>query len=209
MRVLDHLLRTAAQDPAAERDLLRRMAAPQRHYHGLAHLGLLWFRHCRFSAGTAFACPDANRLIACAIMFHDAVYDPTREDSEARSAALWRSTTPSGFSASQVEWVAATIEATADHLAVTDADTEPARLRLWLLDLDLTPLGDTPTVFARNTHALRREFAHLSDAAWRSRQLAFLRRVQAAERIYRSAPLAAAFEAQARRNITRVLRDAR
>jgi predicted metal-dependent HD superfamily phosphohydrolase len=208
LRALDDLLRTAGLDAPAKDAIRHLMGGPERHYHGLRHLDLLWSRHRRFSPGTAFASPVASRLVACAIAFHDAVLEPARNDNEARSAALWRDSAPAGLTAAQVDWVAGTIEASGDHLAVTDASTELARLRLWMLDLDLTPLGEPAAVFDRNTQALRLECAHLTDAEWERRRIGFLRHVQAAPRIYRSAPLAAAFERQARSNIERALRTA-
>lgn len=207
MRVLDHLLGTAGLDLPARTAVLRLMGSAERHYHTLGHLQVLWTRHRKFFPGTGLATPEANRLIACAIVFHDAVYDPLRHDSEARSAALWRAMAPDDLSAGQVTWVFETVEATADHLAFTDASTVPARLRLWMMDLDLTPLGERPTVFARNSRALRREYPNLGEAEWHRRRVGFLSRFQAAPRIYRSPPLAAAFERQARENIAQVLQS--
>ena len=204
--MLDHLLQTAGLDVPARAELVRLMGAPERHYHGIGHLGVLWSRHRRFSPGTQFATAEASRLVACAVAFHDAVYDPLRSDNETRSAALWRQAVPAGLTADQVAWVAETIEATADHLAFSDAATEAGQLRLWMLDLDLTPLGERPSVFLRNSHALRREFAALDDAQWHRQRTAFLGALQAAPQIYRSPPLAAAFEQQARENIAQALR---
>ncbi len=208
MRTLNRLMETAGLPPSARDKALDLMAAPGRYYHGIGHLGVLWRRHEHFVQGSAFCAPVPNRLVACAIVFHDAIYDPTRGDNELRSAALWRDMAPADLAAEQVAWVTTTIEATADHLACTDAGSELARLRLWMLDLDLTPLGAPPAVFTRNTTALRQEFAHLDEAEWGRRRVAFLRTMQAAPRIFRSAPLAAAFEDQARQNIAQALREA-
>ncbi|MGA3400703.1 MAG: hypothetical protein ABSC95_15900 [Acetobacteraceae bacterium] len=202
---LNDLLSTAALSAAARNIVLRQMATSRRHYHGLMHLVTLWTRHCRFGIGTPFLAPAATRLIACAITFHDAVYDAKRRDNEHRSALLWRRYAPADLSAADVDWVAGTIEATANHLAWRDRSTQRARLRLWLLDLDLTPLGEQPELFARNTRRLRAEYRHLPEAEWESGRLSFLRKLHAAPRLFRSAPLAAAFEQQARRNIAREL----
>ncbi len=199
------LLSAAALSEAARNIVLRQMATSRRHYHGLMHLATLWTRHCRFGIGTPFLAPAATRLIACAIAFHDAVYDAKRRDNEHRSALLWRRYAPADLCAADVDWVAATIEATADHLASHDSSTQRARLRLWLLDLDLTPIGEQPELFARNTRRLRAEYRHLPEAEWEGGRLAFLRKLQAAPALFRSAPLAAAFEQQARRNIAREL----
>jgi predicted metal-dependent HD superfamily phosphohydrolase len=206
---LHDLLSTALLSEAARNTVLRHMATSRRHYHGLAHLATLWTRHGRFGVGTPFVAPAATRLIACAIAFHDAVYDARRRDNEYRSALLWRRHAPADLSAADVGWVGATIEATADHLASHDATTQRARLRLWLLDLDLTPLGEPAELFARNTRRLRAEYRHLPEAEWQSGRLEFLRKLQAAPVLFRSAPLARAFEQQARRNIAGELELAR
>ena len=204
---LHELLSAAGLSESARRVVLRRMGMPHRHYHGLGHLAVLWTRHRRYGMGTPFMAPAANRLIACAIAFHDAVYDATRGDNEHRSALLWRRHAPADMSRVDVGWVSDTIEATAHHLAVHDAATQAARLRLWLLDLDLTPLGDPAASFDRSTRRLRAEYRHVPEAEWDRNRMAFLRKLRAAPALYRSAPLATAFEKQARRNIARELRE--
>jgi len=204
---LHELLAAAGLSEPARGAVLRRMGMPGRHYHGLGHLAALWTRHRRFGVGTPFVAPHNNRLIACTIAFHDAIYDVTRRDNELRSALLWRRWAPAGLPAADVLWVFDTILATANHLAVHHAATPRDRLRLWLLDLDLTPLGEPGESFRRSTRRLRAEFHHLSEAEWDSGRLAFLRRLQAGPALFRSPRLAVAFEAQARRNIARELGD--
>jgi predicted metal-dependent HD superfamily phosphohydrolase len=202
----DLLARVPVTD-AVRNDLRRRMTSPTRRYHGIAHLALLWRRHHEFGVGSAFVTEPWDTRIACAIAFHDAVYDPLRADNEAASAALWRAARPAMEEAAQ-DWVAGTIEATIDHLGALcpsgTAATDWAA-RLWVLDLDLTPIGEAPEEFAANTQRLREEFAHVPEAAWEAGRLGFLRRLAAAPRIYRSPRLAAAFEAAARANIAREL----
>lgn len=203
---LHALLTTAGLSVAARQAVLLRMGMPRRHYHGLEHLAVLWTRHRRYGAGTPFRAPHASRLLACAIAFHDAVYDVARRDNEHRSALLWRRYAPADLSAADINWVSDTIEATANHLAVRDSGTASGRLRLWLLDLDLTPLGDPAESFDRSTLRLRAECRRVPEAEWARNRLAFLRKLLEAPALYRSAPLAAAFEQQARRNIARALR---
>lgn len=200
---LHDLLLTAALPLRARLDLLRRMESPGRHYHGLDHLAALWLRHKRYGRGTPFVARRLSRLIACAILFHDAVYDPIRTDNEARSAGLWLKSAPADVPGRDVAWVANTIRATADHLAPRPARTLRERARRWMLDLDLTPLGDEPGLFDRNTRALRIEYRHLAEAEWRHRRTAFLHRLQDASGLYHSHPIAAVFASRARRNLSR------
>jgi predicted metal-dependent HD superfamily phosphohydrolase len=195
---------------AVRRALRLRLAAPGRHYHGPGHVALLWRRHRRFGAGSVLARAPWDGLIACAIAFHDAVYDARRGDNEAASALLWRRWARP-LRAAQRRWVEDTIRTTADHLA---ADAlrglrGPARLaRAWVLDLDLTPLGERPSAFSGNTAQLRREFAHLPEAVWNAGRLGFLRRMAGAPQIYRSRVLAARFDGRARANLARALAEA-
>jgi predicted metal-dependent HD superfamily phosphohydrolase len=200
---LHDLLLTAALPTHVRLDLLRRMQSPGRHYHGLDHLAALWVRHKRYGIGTPFVSRRLSRLIACAILFHDAVYDPVRTDNEVRSAGLWEKSAPADLPRRDVAWVANTIRATADHLAPHPARTLRQRARWWMLDLDLTPLGDEPALFDRNTRALRIEYRHLAEAEWRRQRTAFLHKLQNARGLYHSHPIAAVFASRARRNLSR------
>ena len=188
--------------------LLVRMRDDARHYHDIRHTALLWQRHLLFQGAAEWASPLATQLIACAIAYHDAVYDVRRYDNEARSADLWMEIS-AGCSIEEVNrlWVASTIRATADHLAYDDDGWDGWRssARTWMVDLDVTPLGETPDVFAGNTALLRAEVPHLTDEQYDAARLSFLQRFHAAPRIYRAPALAAHFEAPARRNIARQL----
>ncbi len=213
----DDLLAAVPVRDRARADLRRRMAAPGRRYHGPHHLALLWARHLALGRGSGFHEPRVARLVASAIAFHDAVREPGRADNESASAALWREAAAAGgaMPAEEVEWVAGTIEATADHLAAAEATLAEAdagaarpllaRARLWVLDLDLSPLGEAPAAFARNTGLLRLERPDLDEGAWSRCVRAFLARIHAAPRLYRTRAVRAAFEARAKANIARAL----
>ena len=181
------LLTRLALPPRWTRRLRRRYADPALGYHGAAHVGLLWLRHLAHGG----AADDHGTALA--IMFHDAVYQPGAADNELRSAALLRDAV--GPSA-EVEWAAAAIVATADHLGYTGADLRMLRL----LDLDLTPLAEHAAVFARNTAALRAEAGPLADASWEAGQRRFLAGLLARAPLFRSG-LGAIYEAPARRNL--------
>lgn len=200
-QALRDLFETAALPDTACAEVTRRMSAEGRHYHDLAHLEVLWARNRQFTAGTEFSTPSRLRLIACAVAFHDVVFDTTRDDNEHVSATVWRSMAPNGLTPSDIDWVAETIEATADHLQPVETDSAGGRLRLWMLDLDLTPLGEAPEVFAYNTLALRAEYAHLSESEWDRHRLCFLHKLDTAPVIYRCPAFHAVFEQPARRNI--------
>ena len=206
---MDDLLAAVPVSDAARADLRRRMAPPGRRYHGLRHIAELWTRHLALGRGSTLHEPRLARMVASAIAFHDAVLEPGRADNERASAALWREAAAPAMPAEEVDWVAGTIEATADHLASAEAilaegtPTPLVRARLWMLDLDLTPLGEAPAAFVRNTKLLRLECPGLDDDGWARRLRAFLARLHAAPRLYRTPAVGAAFEARAKANISR------
>lgn len=193
----------------AKADLEQRMREPERHYHTMQHLQLLWSRHLMY--GAEFSVSDeCNHLIAYAIAYHDAVYVAGAKDNEMRSAELWLEVADniSGLDAADRAWVAETIRATADHLgsAVTGANDRRAAARQWVLDLDLTPLGEAPEVFDANMTLLAAEMRLETAAAQRADLYAAIERFSAARPLYRSAPIAAAFEKPAQDNFRRHLR---
>jgi predicted metal-dependent HD superfamily phosphohydrolase len=211
-RGLQDLFEHVPLDDRAKGQLIDEMSKPNRLYHGVGHLELLWRRHRLYSGGVGLADPAIDTLVACAIAYHDSVYDHSRSDNEDRSAEFWlRASAGSGVDDEDRQWVAQTIRATKDHLAYApDAKAASAEARLreraraWVLDLDLTPLGEPPDVFDGNTRLLRAESGHLSDEAWEASMLAFGRRFLAAPRIYRFPELGAIFESSARRNLARL-----
>jgi predicted metal-dependent HD superfamily phosphohydrolase len=146
---------------------------PARHYHGLRHV--TWVvRHARDLA-TSTTPPltddELDRVIAAAF-FHDAVYDATRSDNEVASSRLAaRALGEIGWSADTIDQVGAMIIATAGHDvgAATDAPTQV------LVAADLAVLTAEPAKYDDYTRAVRREYAHLDDAAWRVGRSAFIR----------------------------------
>ena len=217
VQAFDDLLAHIPVSGAAKAELAAMMQAEDRFYHSFEHLGILWRRHRLHGGGEGFA-PPLDVSIACAIAYHDCVCDPRRQDNERKSAELWLSASADcGLDKSERDWVAGTILATRDHLGYRpdvafSHDPSPnniappaERARFWMLDLDLTPLGETPEVFERNTAALRRKSSHLGDAEWATANRKFLGRLFGAPRIYRTATLNELYEARARRNIGRAL----
>lgn len=179
------LLARADLSTGAEAELRRRHAEPHRAYHDAAHVGLLWLRYLLHGGD------PADRDMALAILFHDAVYDPLAKDNEARSAALLAALVPG-----DTGWAQAAIRATADHMAHAGNDSRVLRL----LDLDLTPLAERPAVFARNTALLRREYAAVSEADWRNGRRRVLERFAQAPAIFRTR-LGQIYEGPARDNL--------
>ena len=142
--------------------------SPGRHYHDARHLA--WV--VRHIAGIAETHPlDDIDAVVAAGFFHDAVYEPARSDNEAESAALARRALGEiGWEAERRAGVAMMVHATARHdIDRANADTQV------LLAADLAVLASEPARYADYALAVRKEYAHLSDEAWRTGRSEVLR----------------------------------
>jgi len=168
---------------------------PARQYHTLDHIAALLRQLDEHGDGVI----DRD-AVALAILFHDVVYDPRRQDNEQASAAVARQRlTALGFATPLIDKVAAYIEAT-QHGRKLDADADPD-LAL-LLDLDLSTLAAAPDAYRRYASAIRREYAHVPDALYRSGRRQILDGFLARQRIYRTERLHGLWEARARANLS-------
>lgn len=198
---MEHL-RTAWRDllpeaPDLGADLLRRWTEPQRHYHDTEHLTEV------LEALDAIG-PAPSTPVRLAAWFHDAVYDPTRDDNEERSAELAQSTLPiAGVEPAEVAEVVRLVRLTATH------DPEPDDPNGSLLcDADLAILASTPERYARYVADVRREYVQVPDETFRAARDEILRRLLERTRIYRTAAGQARWEAAARRNLNAELAGA-
>jgi len=170
-----------------------------RHYHTLQHL-----REClaHFEAAGSLARRPAE--VELALWFHDAVYDPVRDDNEERSAAWARaSVLAAGCEAEVAQRVAALVLATKGHRAEgDDADTA------LLLDIDLAILGTSYGRFGEYGRQIRAEYAHVDEAAFRAGRRRVLESFLQRPRIYLTEAFHDALEPRARENLQRALADA-
>lgn len=182
--------------PAVAAELMRRYREPQRHYHTLYHIKAML---THFDAHRTRALhPDA---VCAAIWFHDAIYDPARDDNEARSAALAASRLDAlGWAPATCARVAALVELTAHHEA-PPGDGDAALL----IDLDLSILAAAPAHYDRYLAQVRHEYAHVSDTGFHTARRAFVAALLARERIYSTPELYDLWEPPARENLLREL----
>jgi predicted metal-dependent HD superfamily phosphohydrolase len=146
-----------------------------------------------------------RRLLTWAIWWHDAVYDPTASDNEARSADLARADLPAlGATSAEAEEVARLILLTAGH-HVPDGDA----LGAVLVSIDLSILAAERAGYDAYARAVRAEYAHVPDDAWRRGRAAVLQRFLDAPVIFPDPAFAAAHEAAARANLERELASLR
>jgi predicted metal-dependent HD superfamily phosphohydrolase len=165
--------------------LVERYSAPQRAYHTLQHIA-----EC---LGYLKAVRNAPPSAAIALWFHDAIYDPKRKDNEERSAA----------------WAGVVLEKTPIRAAVEAMilATKPGAVALdpvarLVVDIDLAILAAPEPRFSEYEAQIRREYAYLDDATYKTERFKLLRSFSDRAFIYAS-PEFRELETRARKNIER------
>lgn len=176
--------------PEIGEGLLARWSEDHRQYHDVTHLLAV------LTALEALTRPDpVPRVVVLAAWFHDAVYDGAGDD-EQRSAALARRLLAGHVDAREVEEVARLVLLTRTHRP--GEDDAPGSL---LCDADLAVLGDDVAGYARYVEAVRADYAHVTDDAWRTGRAAVLRDLLALDPLFRTTRGQQCWEAAARRNL--------
>ena len=184
-----------APAPAVLDALLARWAEPHRKYHTLQHL-----RECLdlFSRHRALAGRPGE--VGLALWFHDAVYDTTRHDNEAESAAWARRVlVEAGADVACAERVHALVMATRHSELPSTPD---ARL---LVDIDLAILGAAPARFAEYERQIRDEYGFVPEPLFREKRAEILRGFLARPALFSTPALVDRFEASARANLARAI----
>ena len=185
----------AEADGEAVFDLLAaNYSEPQRRYHDSAHIEqcLEWLDQYQQRVDD----PDAVEL---AIWFHDACYGPDPQGHEQRGADLFRRLTDGKMAPQRIDKICAMIVLTT-HQAATD-DLEQALV----LDIDLASFCRPWSDYLRDTALCRAERVGECEQDYCGGQLAFLRQLLAREQIYYHPDFRADHEADARRNISRLI----
>ncbi|PTX14544.1 putative metal-dependent HD superfamily phosphohydrolase [Pontibacter mucosus] len=170
--------------------------SPGRHYHTLQHLRHLF--QLTFEQLASIAQPRAFQF---AIFYHDAVYDPTRQDNEVQSAALARTRLPElGVPAAEVAHVSQLILATREHLPQSLPDAN------LLLDFDLAILGAPGEQYQKYSQQIREEYRMFPDVAYRQGRRKVLQHFLSREHLYHTPIMRGQLEQQARQNLKQEMR---
>ena len=177
-------------------DLIAAYAAPNRHYHNLAHI-----KDCLDKLARVDGLSAAEReILTEAIWWHDVVYDAARSDNEELSAQLAEHHVAAGIR----QEVGRLIRLTKTH------QVEPAdKLGAILISIDLSILAAEPSRYDAYAAAIRKEFAHVGDDAYRAGRADVLRRFAARPVIFPDAAFAPTWEQKARENLARELASLR
>lgn len=182
-----------AADDRVFDEICKRYAEAHRTYHNGEHI-----KECLAWCDRLAVLVDRPEELEVAIYFHDLVYEPTQQDNEHRSAALFaQAASAAGVHHHVRDRITALILSTASH----DGEGDSALLN----DIDLSVLGSSPARFARYEACIRTEYNAVPDAQYqqgRARVLeGFLERLV----IFRTGRMAALLEVQARDNLARAL----
>ncbi|WP_182904674.1 metal-dependent phosphohydrolase [Microbispora sp. H13382] len=173
-------------------ELAARWAEPHRRYHTTAHLRAVLT--AIEPLGAQAEDPGAVRLAA---WFHDAVYDGRPGWDEERSAQLAQARLPAcGLPAERVREVARLVRLTAGH-AYEPGDVNAAVL----CDADLAILAAPPGAYGAYTRAVREEYRHVPDDAFRAGRAAVLRGLLGKPRLFGTPVGRDLWERRARENL--------
>ena len=171
-------------------DLAERYAEPHRGYHNTDHV-LAVVRDVDVLAEADKRTARERAVLTLAALAHDVVYDGVPGEDERRSAE-WARTRLAGLP--EADGVAALVLATADH---TSADP----LTCLLLDADLAILGTDPATYERYRTAVRAEYAHVPDDAWRVGRAEVLRSLARRDPLYATPHARERWEGRAKANL--------
>lgn len=184
-RLLDSAVVTGGLGP--------RYSQPHREYHNLMHIEDVLLRIEEIEP------PVEHELaLALAAWFHDAVYQPGKDDNEDRSAYVaYDALEQVGASPDLIAEVVRLVRLTAHH---EPADDDAAGAVL--CDADLAILAAAPDRYAEYAAAIRQEYVRVPEVDFRTGRLAVLRSFLDRPVIYRTTYGREHWEDAARANLT-------
>ncbi|WP_158846538.1 HD domain-containing protein [Saccharothrix deserti] len=193
MRELDVRWRDAVRELGGAHgpgDLADRYAEPHRGYHNTDHV-LAVVRDVNVLAEADNRTARERAVLTLAALAHDVVYDGEPGEDERRSAE-WVRERLAGLP--EADDVADLVLATVNH-------TSDDPLTCLLLDADLAILGSDPATYERYRTAVRTEYAHVPDDAWRTGRANVLRTLAQREPLYVTRQARERWEARAKANL--------
>lgn len=171
--------------------LIAAHSEPHRSYHSVRHL-----EECFTHLDGCPLDPEHPAEFELALWFHDAVYEPTRPDNEAQSAAFARREL-SRLPEPMLDRIESLIGITKHDVTPESADEE------LLVDIDLAILGADPDRFDEYERQIREEYAWVPEPKYREARASILRAFVSREPLYRTSHFRNRLEAAARQNLAR------
>lgn len=169
---------------------------PERGYHGWSHPLALLALHAEVKAGL-----HDPLAVECAILLHDAIYEPRATDNEQRSAELAARMLAGRLAAATLARTVRLIEATARHAIPPGLPDDDAADMAMFLDMDLSILGADADRFDAYEAGVRHEYRDIPDNAFRAGRARILEGFLARDTLFLSDWGRARFEAPARANL--------
>lgn len=175
------------------RDLVTRYSEQHRAYHTFIHI-----EHCLDKLELVRHLAENPDAIEMAIWYHDAVYDTHSKNNEQKSAdliftTLKNASVSEGFAQS----VTNLILATKHTEPPTELDTQ------FLVDIDLSILGQPDEIFDEYERQVRKEYEWVPDEAFMEGRSKILKSFLERPNIYSTQFFRNKYETQARKNISR------
>lgn len=185
--------------PQALLDQIRDLhSGPDRGYHSWSHPLALLALFAEVEDGL-----NDPLAVRCAILLHDAIYEPRRPDNEERSAVLARDLLTGVVPPETLDRTVRLIEATRAHAIPDRLPGDEAADMAVFLDMDLSILAASQDAFDAYEDGVRHEYREVPDALFRMGRAAILEGFLARDRLYMSPWGLARFEAPARLNLRR------
>ena len=166
-----------------------------RQYHTLDHIDACLLE---FDAARCLARSQAE--VEGALWFHDVVYEPRATDNERRSADMAaRFLASAGASVEACAHVHAHIMATAHAAEPKDADA------CFVVDIDLSILGQNTDTYDRFEHAVREEYRWVPLLVYRRKRAQILQSFLDRESVYATEWFRSRYEQSARANLRRAI----
>jgi predicted metal-dependent HD superfamily phosphohydrolase len=199
---------SAAAGVAVLDEVVAHHREPVRRYHTLDHVAavLTTIDELLADPRTLNVKPDSigchvqsSSGVTLAGWLHDVIYDPTRHDNEARSAAFAEEHLARlGVAEATIATTSRLILMTATH-DVADDDAAACVLA----DADLAILGAPPAIYDRYAADIRAEYAHVPDDLFTAGRLAVLQSLVERPRLFHTDLLHTRLDAPARANLSR------
>jgi len=187
----------AAPNTTVFERLIAAYSEPHRKYHTLQHLNECFTKLEELR--TEASHPEE---VEFALWFHDAIYDTKRQDNESKSAEWARETAQAQNLSSDVA------ERVHRLIMVTRHDAEPNETdEKVLVDVDLSILGAKPERFDEYENQVREEYAWVPGIVFRAKRREILKGFLARPSIYSTRSYLEVYEAQARANLERAIKQ--
>lgn len=161
------------------RDLRCYYNKPERYYHNWKHIMDVWrFLSVPMKSMSVF---DRQHL-QLAIWFHDAVYDTTRNDNEARSARLVEYILQDLLQIN-IMYIKKLVLSTIDH-QLNIFENPHTRVAKLFLDADMSILAADKATYDKYSDNIKKEYSHLCEIDYECARFQFIQNTLKKENIF-------------------------